>query len=453
MVEFGITPHQIFKSEANKRLGYNELKNKKDMFANMTEILKKQEEKNLEIINELQLNEEDKNINFIPFEIFLNKKGDDEDKKKLYVLDNANGVIKTLKIEQVQKKIGVNINNNSLTENKTAKKILKLTDLKRDANLYIPKNRLNNAGENTPSVLYNKGHCIALGGFWNGSILIENILVDINKKDKGEKIETKIYYTKDIAPITHILIDENEIFMLCGNNVGTIYIYIIDNKEKNVLHPYKILYDNFSPMSSLAFDEKLNIFISCFKDGICNLYTTPQCKLVNSFKLKNIVKNENILFANISLISSSPLPCFIFYFKQRSSLCVVSVNGHFIKEQKIDYEIINHNYIKKFTDNQFIDYLIILDQTNQFVLIYNIIDLQIIMKGDIKNYILMDFTISKDFDNLFVLAKPKNENNKEEKNNEYKILILKNTNISKINSEIEKKAAQTHVNEEETANE
>jgi len=453
MVEFGITPHQIFKSEANKRLGYNELKNKKDMFANMTEILKKQEEKNLEIINELQLNEEDKNNNFIPFEIFLNKKGDDEDKKKLYVLDNANGVIKTLKIEQVQKKIGVNINNNSLTENKASKKILKLTDLKRDINLYIPKNRLNNAGENTPSVLYNKGHCIALGGFWNGSILIENISVDINKKDKGEKIETKIYYTKDIAPITHILIDENEIFMLCGNNVGTIYIYIIDNKEKNILHPYKILYDNFSPMSSLAFDEKLNIFISCFKDGICNLYTTPQCKLVNSFKLKNIVKNENTLFSNISLISSSPLPCFIFYFKQRSSLCVVSVNGHFIKEQKIDYEIINHNYIKKFTDNQYIDYLIILDQTNQFVLIYNIIDLQIIMKGDIKNYILMDFTISKDFDNLFVLAKPKNENNKEEKNNEYKILILKNTNVSKINSEIEKKAAQTHINEEETANE
>ena len=80
MVEFGITPHQIFKYEANKRLGYGELKNKKDMFVNMTEILKKKEEKNLEIINELQLNEDDKNNNFIPFEIFLNKKGDDEDK-------------------------------------------------------------------------------------------------------------------------------------------------------------------------------------------------------------------------------------------------------------------------------------------------------------------------------------------------------------------------------------
>ena len=455
MVEFGITPHQIFKYEANKRLGYGELKNKKDMFVNMTEILKKKEEKNLEIINELQLNEEDKNNNFIPFEIFLNKKGDDEDKKKLFVLDNSNGVIKILKIEQVQKKLGVN--NNSLTENKASKKILKLTDMKKDINLFIPKNRLNNAGGNTPSVLYNKGHCVALGGFWNGSILIENILVDSNKKDKEEKVETKIYFTKDKAPITHILIDENEIFMLCGNNVGTIYIYIIDIKEKNVLHLYKILYDNYSPMSSMAFDEKLNIFISCFKDGICNLYTTPQYKLVNSFKLKNIVKNENNLFADISLISSSPLPCFIFYFKQRSSLCVCSVNGHFIKEQKIDYQIINHNYIKKFTDNQFIDYLLVLDQTNQFVIIYNIIDLQVIMKGDIKNYILIDFTLSKDFDNLFVLAKSKtdndNEKEKEEENNRYKIFILKNTKVSKINSEIEKKATQTHNNEEETTKE
>ena len=81
------------------------------------------------------------------------------------------------------------------------------------------------------------------------------------------------------------------------------------------------------------------------------------------------------------------------------------------------------------------------------------------MKGDIKNYILIDFTLSKDFDNLFVLAKSKNDNDnekekeKEEENNRYKIFILKNTKVSKINSEIEKKATQTHINEEENTKE
>ena len=77
------------------------------------------------------------------------------------------------------------------------------------------------------------------------------------------------------------------------------------------------------------------------------------------------------------------------------------------------------------------------------------------MKGDIKNYILIDFTLSKDFDNLFVLAKSKNDNDneKEEENNGYKIFILKNTKVSKINSEIEKKVTQTHINEEEATKE
>ena len=433
MVEFGITPHQIFKNETNKRLGYNELKNKKDMFINMTEILKKNEETNIEIINELQLNED--NI-FIPYKLFINQNGEDEDKKKLFVLDNSNNIIKILKIEQVQKKL----TNNNTTEKASLKKYLQLIDNKNNIKLYIPKNRLNNTIGNTPTLIYNKGHCIIMGGFWNGSILVENIIID--KKEKGEKIESKLYLTKDNSPITHILIDENETFILCGNIIGTIYIYIIDSIEKNILHLYKILYDNYSPISSLDFNDKLNICITCFKDGICNLYITPQFKLVNSFKLKNIINNENCLYSNISLISSSPLPCFIFYFKQRSSLCVCSINGHFIKEQKIDYEIKNQNYIKKFTDNQFIDYLMILDDKNCAINIYNIIDLQIVMKANLSSYYLIDFIFSKDFDNLFILV------NEKEKKEEYKILIMKNKKILKINQEIEKKITNP-VNEEE----
>ena len=442
MVEFGITPHQIFKNESGKRLGYNELKSKKDTFINMTEILKKKEEKNVEIINELQLSEEE---TFFPSKIFLNQKGEDEDKKKLFVLDNSNGIIKMLKIEHVQKKLANN--NNNISENKISKKILSLNDSKKSVKLISTKNRLNGAEGNTPTVIYNKGQCIALGGFWNGSFLIETILSDNNKKEKGDKIETKIYLTKDNAPITNILVEENETFMLCGNNIGVVYVYIIDSKEKNELHLYKILYDNYSPISSLAFDEKLNIFITCFKDGVCNLYTTPQCKLVNSFLLKNILKNNSSLSASISLISSSPLPCFIFYFRKISSLCICSINGHLIKEQKIDYEIVNNNHIKKFTDNQFIDYLLIMDRDNEAIYIYNIIDLQIVMIAQVNNYTLIDFAISKDFDNLFVLVKNKEKKEKEKKENEYKILIMKNI-ILKMSQESEKKLS-AYLNPEE----
>ena len=159
------------------------------MFVNLTEILKKNEEKNIEIINELELNKDDKNNIFIPVKIYINQK-DEDDKKKLYVLDNYNGIIKSLKIEQIQKKISpVNNNNNqeNNTNNKISKKNLKLVDFKKDIKIFIPKNRLNIFNNiNIPSVFYNKGHCIALGGFWNGNILIESIIED-NKKDKIEK--------------------------------------------------------------------------------------------------------------------------------------------------------------------------------------------------------------------------------------------------------------------------
>jgi hypothetical protein len=50
------------------------------------------------------------------------------------------------------------------------------------------------------------------------------------------------------------------------------------------------------------------------------------------------------------------------------------------------------------------------------------------MIGQIKNYLVIDFIFTKDFYNLFVLAKPKNE--KEKKS--YKTLIMKNTKIPKI---------------------
>ena len=374
--------------------------------------------------------------------IYMNQK-DEEDKKKLYVLDNLNGIIKSLKIEQIQKKISSVNNINNQDNSKISKKILQLVDNNKDIKIFVSKNRLNIFNNiDIPSVFYNKGLCIALGGFWNGNILVENIIKDC-KKDKNEKIETKIYSTNGKARITHIIIDPNEIFMLCGNNLGTIYIYIIDSKEKSKLHLYHTLYDHYSPICSLAFDEKLNIFITCSKDGFCNLYATPQYKLVNSFNLKNLINSENSIYANISLISSAPLPCFIFYFKSRNSLCVCSINGHFIKEQKLYYEI-KHNCIKKFTDNQFNDYLLIMDQKNEVINVYNIIDLQIVMTGQIKNYFVIDFIFAKDFDNLFVLAKPKNEEGQES----YKILIMKNTKMPKINQDLEKKIAQTD-NEEE----
>ena len=458
-VEFGVTPHQIFKYEAYKRMNYNELKFKRYLFPNITEIIKKNEEKNLEISKEIQVgnnnNKINKNSNLTPIKLYLYQKSElEEEKIKIYVL-NKEGIIKTFKNESTSiglkrriissKNLEYNINDEKVNlDKKITKKIPKNSDTKKNINLFLPKYRINN--EEIPNVFFDKGHCIALGGFWNGNILIENIN-SLNIKEKTSYPETKIYSTGEFSPITHITIDEDEIFVVCGNILGTVFVYVINEKNKTIWFLYKVIYDNYSPISSIEINKILNIFITCSKDGYCMIYTLPKCKLVNSFKLKNIISqnnlnnNENISFyPNISIISSSPLPCIIFYFKSKNLLAVISINGHLITDQIIDFDI-HPNGIKKFTDRQFVDYLIIFNPKTESIDVYNIIDLKIIMTWPIKNYIFIDFIFLNMLDNIFVLIKYnlsiEDEENDNDNINEYKILVLKNANNSKAALELD----------------
>jgi hypothetical protein len=254
-----------------------------------------------------------------------------------------------------------------------------------------------------------------------------------------------------------MIIDENETFVICGNNLGTIFIYTMDYDDKTIWHLYKVLYDHFNPITSLAISEKLNIFISCSKYGYCMLYTLPKCKLINSHKLKNIINSnlnvgENMpntnLCSDITLISDSPLPCIIFYIKSRNSLCVSSINGHFIKEKSL--YLCQPYSIKKFTDRHFIDYILLFNSKNESIEIYNIIDLEIVINWQIKNYTFIDFILTKEMNNIFILAKlnlPIEERENDDKNI-YEILIIKTNNEIKLSNEIEENI-EIPLNEEE----
>ena len=452
MVEFGVTPHQIFKYETYRRINYNELKTKRNLFSNITEIIKKNDDKTLEVIKEIPVQDEDnikKNEIITPIKIFLHQKNEGEgEKRKIYILTEE-GIIKIFRndlqpnapvaLRRIlsSKNLDFVINEDKIhLEKKISKKIPK-TNYKKEIKLFLPRYRANY--KKIPSVFFDKGHCIALGGFWNGHILIENLYKN-EKNDKNEKDEypeTKIYSTKENSPIIHMIIDENEIFAICGNILGTIYVYTINKNDKTDWTLYRVIYDHFSPITSLTINETLNIFSACSKSGYCMLYTLPQFKLVNSFKLKNIIinhttpnYNENLLlYANIILLSSSPLPCMILYFKLRNSLAVFSINGHFIKEEIIDFEI-NSNGIKIFTDHQFIDYLLLFNSKNESIDIYNIIDLKMLMTWPIINYTFIDFIFTKELDSIFVLLSNKIPIEEQENDNEniYKILVLKNSN-------------------------
>ena len=462
MVEFGVTPQQIFKNDTYKRMNYNELKCKRNLFPNITEIIKKNEEKNMEITNEISTQNEsgkiNENVGVTPIKIYLHQKNEDEgEKRKIFIL-NEEGNIKILKTELQQqtpvafrrilssKNLDFDFSGEKIRENiekKISKKIPKLSNSEEEMNIFLPRYRINS--ENAPNVFFDKGHCIALGGFWNGHILIENLSSQL-KNDKNEKNDypqIKIYRTREYSPITHIIIDESEIYAICGNILGTIFVFTLNQNDKIDWYLYRVIYDHFSPITSLCINEKLNIFTSCSKSGYCMIYAIPKFKLVNSFKLKNITNmnwynNNDIisLYANISLLSSSPLPCIIFYFKSRNSLAVLSINGHFIK-QRNDLDI-SPNGMKIFTDHQFIDYIIVFNNKKESIEIYNIIDLEIIMTWPIKNYIFIDFIFTKEMDSIYIFAKKKLSIEEiDDDENTFKILVLKSSNSFRVQNDLD----------------
>ena len=237
-----------------------------------------------------------------------------------------------------------------------------------------------------------------------------------------------------------MVISNSDNLVICGNTLGTIYIFIINQSNKSEWTLYKTIHDHQSEITSISINENLNMFISCSRDGYCMLYTLPDCHLINSFKLtdnsftneNNNNDNNNVYYPNIAIISNSPLACIIFYIELRQSLSVFSINGHFIKEEKIDFKIVT-NGIKKFTDMQFKDYLLIYNSNKNCIDVYNIIDLKNVVSLPTIGHGFVDFILSNNLDHILILVKYKGKN--EEKSNEqisakttYKILDMRNPN-------------------------
>ena len=303
---------------------------------------------------------------------------------------------------------------------------------KYDKKFTIPRYRMNSS--ESPTILYEEGFFIAFGGFWNGDIIIKNIIeskIDI-KKGKSKKIH--IIKTGILSPITKMIIDKTETIVICANAEGNVFIYLINRNDKFCWSLYKEINEGQGEISSIAISENLSIFITCFKNGYCMSYTLPNCKLYNSFRIKeddflnkfpNKDNNESsiIYSPDITFISESPLPCFIFYIKERKSLCIYSINAHFLKESVLGYEIVE-NSIKKYTDFLFRDYLFVYNSINSTIDIYKLTDLELMISSPVINNQFIDFQFSKDLDTALILVKKS-----EDKSHTYKILLLKQSQI------------------------
>ena len=449
LVEFGVTPNQIFKNDVGKRKIYRELKNKNQLLYNTTESLKKAEE-DKEFLNfeEIDCDFNDEN----PYKIFEFQKGGYK-KWRVYILTKENIKIFTKKIEKIEME-GEKMENPETNQNKGIGNIyhnikdiaankLKIKDsttkmsiLKKD-DIKMPnyKYRLNNYKDNyNCSVIYDKGAYMALGGFLNGNIIIKSL--DYKSIAKGKEINklSFIYTTYEFSPITKIVIDETETFAICANKLGTVFVFVINPEKKYVWLLSKILPYQKSEITALSISSNLNMFISCSKNGNCMLYSLPRVKMFNSWNIEvqndeNENNNLDNILCTIILIFHTPLPCFIFYIKNLNYLYVYSINGKFLKKHKLKYEIVN-NGICKYIDYQFKDYLMIYNSIDKTIDIFRGIDFEFVAKSPIINYKFIDFVLSKSLDQVLILVEnilndKSNDADNKKSNIKYKVLVLK----------------------------
>ena len=488
MVEFGVTPNQIFKNHTFKRQNLND--NNKIKRSLLFNILQKTRKKQKITGKELELEENKINTkeNIQKFLVFLVTRKDLKKERIFFITKNKLEIFKKYrpqifksaqfdrsnskkiktdkdkekeetdedynlgdilvesqvleeddKITETEK--ALNNSNNSHEkdlENNLKNKAIKSLIYKYDRKYKIPKYRMN--FDDSPMVLYNEGNIVVLGGFWNGDIIMQ--LLDENQKNKSKKMN--IIKTNELYPITKIIIDKTETFVICANSEGAIFIYIIDQKDKMTWNFKKKINEGQGEVSSMEINENLGIFVICFKNGYCMVYTLPNCKIINSFLIESkeldnninennkdnksdIIEetpkdnNSNIIYApSIVFISSTPLPCFIFYIKERKSLCVYSINAHLLNEYKLGYEIVN-NGILKYTDFTFMDFLFIYNPINYTIDIHKLTDLNIVTSSPMIEYQFIDFHFSVEFDSLYILIK--------DKNTDYKMLALKQAKI------------------------
>ena len=244
-------------------------------------------------------------------------------------------------------------------------------------NITFVSHRMHSEITNLPMVIYNESNLIAIGGYWNGQIIVRSL------KEKSQD-PIRVYQKSDMSPVVKIAIDKNENFVITGTISGNVHIFNIDDNDPTLWRDHIDLYDHRSEITDIAINSVQNVFITISKDSYANIYTLPDCKLINSLKLNSP--------SSKCLIASSPLPCIIFYFNNEKKIDVYSINGHFIISKNLSSEIVQW---KIFTNYLFADYLMYTCKDYQKITIASLPELTEVTIPSTEHTIT-DFDVSED---------------------------------------------------------
>ena len=313
LVEFGLTPEQIYIKEFPQR-------NKKFFVLKGSEIT--DEYSDIKIFK--CKNKQDLNL-FSSFII------------KAKVFDQCNLYLLTNDTQYLQKKINYSIMDRNFSSDTKINKNLENKIINQMRKFFSKESDKNNN-----ICIFNKGKSIIIGGFFDGKIL--TITYD-----------TKFQYNtlfpfNDEIPITSIEITQNEDFAICGNLIGNIAVYSISfEKEFKLINLFS---NNNSEIVHINSNDNLNLFVIGTLNGFINIYTLPDCKLIRSLKLD--INNCTNVF-----LSSNPIPCVIVVnsLENETELYSYSINGHFLKKQNTNSNIKCPLIMKDLSQSEFFVYI------------------------------------------------------------------------------------------------
>ena len=311
LTEFGLTPHQIInkkfgkrRQKDNKRKTISESWREKEPIINQFENKKKDNKNN----NELKILK----LKFI------------DDENIIAILNNYQYI--KYEILQFQYVTEPNIRLDS-----NAKYYMKKEKIAKLNFFDIKNNKIIN--KSYPIIIYDKGAYIAQGGFLDGKIVVTQLNTK-NKSNSNSNAESSIINTfeiinpMDMSPILVLIISKNENFIFSGSNLGSVVVY---NNKKNMWKKKSQINDHLNmPITSLFFNDNLNIWGSTSYDGYVNIYTFPSNKKITSIKV-----DSNGVYADYLFIISSPLPSLVIHCKNNLCFYSYSLIGKLICK---DYE-------------------------------------------------------------------------------------------------------------------
>ena len=321
LTEFGLTPHQITNKKFEKR------KAKDNQKKAISESWRERQPK----INQFENKKKDNKVNDLKFLKF--KFIDDE---------NIVAILNTyqyIKYEIMQFQIFTESN---IRFDSNAKNYIKKDNISKLNYYQIRNNELIN--KSPPIIIYDKGAYIAQGGFLNGKIIVTQLKTKTKSKNINN-VESCIINTfeiinpMDTSPVLVLIINKDETTIFSGSQLGSIVIY--SNKKETWKKKYQINDHLNMPITSIFFNDNLNIWGSASFDGYVNIYTFPINKKISSIKV-----DSNCLYADYLFIISSPLPCFIIHCKNYN-FYTYSLIGEFIFKENDESEIFSPLIIKE----------------------------------------------------------------------------------------------------------